>query len=1164
MSTPKRQPGVRSRPRPSAKPTRERSLRGALFRVQGQIPKYKHLTTYSVNVSTTADTQVFFDVLELDGERIDESPFSASTTSNWVARLGGLPPYIRGVTRGIMKSGHSFEDALPIAIGIMKTWAAGGPTYGHKSHATPATIAKASAALAHWEAMKGAAHSGASHRTELEVSSTRAGAQGGGAGAVAVGHQFFGNQHTGSLGKNARKKVAGQVAKSQSQIGKVNTSGLAGAAAAQAAHVVQQASVPGATAAKVTSGTTPGALTAYQAQQLAQQKVQALNAVSQSTAEYNSAKDSVGLTANQQKQNVDFTTSRIHATASAQQNEQGQQQISAVKTQADTSNAQAQDKLKEAQVKLEGAMAYAGYRDAGMGGGFVGEGGTSGAANFLPTGPSYKQDKRITKRLKEPQTRPQDRDPDKISSTHWFQGEDREHCEQCGLAMTDPKHEKIDAYGRVLDQPLTPTVTTARLFRQGDGFVDPPEDASSPWHAFEGLDLMHCDICQGAIQEPQHAKGSGQGTNVQEAAESAPGVPPVAIPDQEEIVRSPERRLYGSRTIDGPEEHLSVSDEAHELNLKNVNLVEEPLAAALKSHFDEQKRATINRLLGKRGGRMLKRAAEELETRRRLTKPLAPQVGDAGKVGEAEMGRPERPKKEKKELKSQRDGDIDDIQVDLDPSDVFDQAFWSGKTASVLEPHLQRAASMAHSSVKTQVNAPSAVADELGLDASTSEMSSRAHEAARAVTSTTAHELAAALQQGVARGETRLEIRARLEHVFEVAEAARAAQIARTQVTGAYNQSGLTYARHLPNGMVGTKVWLARQDEDTRPEHRAANGQPQHLDKPFVAGGVHLDYPGDTRAPLDEWINCVVEGTEVEWPSLLQTVFRRRYEGDVVQFTTANGRVLTVTPNHPVLTRKGWVAAQFIHEGDELGSAVRVEGGTQPHVDDLPRPVQQVYGAACEVWPQRRIGGSRMDFHGDGIGDQDVSIVGTQGDLTPEEQIGESLLQHLDDRFFVGLGMAHSALPYLSPGIEPGTSASGSSCVRTTPSGSISSGSISSTFLGAHGAHSDGISLRSTSNFQPELLETSHHSGPADSELSTHSEHGHFVSVELTKVIKVNVLRYSGHVYNLQTQDGWYVSNGIITHNCRCTQAFMPPGADLGAVPPEAAVYSTAYIPPTS
>lgn len=740
-----------------------------------------------------------------------------------------------------MKSGHSFEDALPIAIGIMKTWAAGGPTYGHKSHATPATIAKASAALAHWEAMKGAAHSGASHRGELEVSSTRAGAASGGAGAVAVGHTFFGNQHTGSLGKQARKKTAGQVAKSQSQIGKVNTSGLAGAAATQAAGVVAAASVPG-SAAKVTSGTTPGALSAYQAQQLAQNKIQALNAVSQSTAEYNTAKDNVGLTANQQKQNVDFTSSRVHMTENAQQNEQGQQQIAAVKTQADTSNAQASDKLKEAQVKLEGAMAYAGYRDAGMGGGFVGEGGTSGAANFLPTGPSYKQDKRIKKRLKEPQTRPQDRDPDKItvgSGTHWFQGEDREHCEQCGLAMTDPKHEKVDAYGRVLDdsQQVTPTIAKARLFRQGDGFIDPPEDAGSPWHAFEGLDLMHCDICDGAIQEPQHAKGSGQGTNVQEAAETAPGVPPVAIPDQADITRA-------------------AADEAHEINLKNVHLVEEPLEAALKTHFEEQKRATINRLMGKRGGRLLKRSAEELEMRRRLTKPLAPQVGDAGKDGNAEMGRPERPKKEKKELKSQREEDLDDIQLDLDPSDVFDQAFWSGKTASVLEPHLQRAASMAHSSVKTQVNAPSAVFDDLGLDASTSEMSSRAHEAARAVTSTTAHELAAALQQGVARGETRLEIRARLEHVFEVAEAARAAQIARTQVTGGYNQAGLTYARHLPNGMVGSKVWLARQDEDTRPEHRAANGQPQHLDKPFVAGGVHLDYPGDTRAPMDEWINC--------------------------------------------------------------------------------------------------------------------------------------------------------------------------------------------------------------------------------------------------------------------------------------------------------------------
>lgn len=37
------------------------------------------------------------------GRPIDESPLSASKTDNWVARNGGLPPYVRGIARGIAK-----------------------------------------------------------------------------------------------------------------------------------------------------------------------------------------------------------------------------------------------------------------------------------------------------------------------------------------------------------------------------------------------------------------------------------------------------------------------------------------------------------------------------------------------------------------------------------------------------------------------------------------------------------------------------------------------------------------------------------------------------------------------------------------------------------------------------------------------------------------------------------------------------------------------------------------------------------------------------------------------------------------------------------------------------------------------------------------------------
>jgi hypothetical protein len=39
------------------------------------------------------------------------------------------------------------------------------------------------------------------------------------------------------------------------------------------------------------------------------------------------------------------------------------------------------------------------------------------------------------------------------------------------------------------------------------------------------------------------------------------------------------------------------------------------------------------------------------------------------------------------------------------------------------------------------------------------------------------------------------------------------------------------------------------------------------------------------------------------------------------------------------------------------------------------------------------------------------------------------------------------------------------------------------------------------------------------------------------RVIEKRRVSFSGYVYNLQTASGWYVAEGIITHNCECALA---------------------------
>lgn len=79
--------------------------------------------------------------------------------------------------------------------------------------------------------------------------------------------------------------------------------------------------------------------------------------------------------------------------------------------------------------------------------------------------------------------------------------------------------------------------------------------------------------------------------------------------------------------------------------------------------------------------------------------------------------------------------------------------------------------------------------------------------------------------------------------------------LARSSATRVAAESAQTVGNEL--GMK-YKVWVSRGDEKVRASHRKLHGRPVEIDKPFKRwpDGQRLDYPGDTRAPIGEWINC--------------------------------------------------------------------------------------------------------------------------------------------------------------------------------------------------------------------------------------------------------------------------------------------------------------------
>jgi SPP1 gp7 family putative phage head morphogenesis protein len=94
-----------------------------------------------------------------DTLRYDTSPIGPGP--NWVTHVApveGLGSFVRAVVHALIRDGHPEQEAIQIAEGVMRRWAAGVGVNKHQKHVTPKTQAKAAAALAHWEKIKALAH----------------------------------------------------------------------------------------------------------------------------------------------------------------------------------------------------------------------------------------------------------------------------------------------------------------------------------------------------------------------------------------------------------------------------------------------------------------------------------------------------------------------------------------------------------------------------------------------------------------------------------------------------------------------------------------------------------------------------------------------------------------------------------------------------------------------------------------------------------------------------------------------------------------------------------------------------------------------------------------------------------------------------------------------
>jgi hypothetical protein len=340
-------------------------------------------------------------------------------------------------------------------------------------------------------------------------------------------------------------------------------------------------------------------------------------------------------------------------------------------------------------------------------------------------------------------------------------------------------------------------------------------------------------------------------------------------------------------------------------------------------------------------------------------------------------------------------------------------------------------------------------------------------------------------------------------------------------------------------GIEMQQTWVATLDGRTRHEHRMLDGQTVPIGEPFEVDGYKIRYPGDPTAEGFLIWNCFPGKTNVATDAEIIRSYKSYYEGELVKIKTSGGTEFSCTPNHPILTPRGWVSAASLNSGDDVlvtfgGNSVNPR--RNPNIKHILPRMDTFHNLWKFLFGFERVGLLSVNFHGD-IPASDVEIVSKKRFLrfnfnTSRHKSVYKFLLKLSNALVSGKGHFVSCLR----GINIAFLGFVSGGRKTLP---LFRGSIRHAVV--HG-------FRFVSDVNPGVSEYPIDNLPGETEIRSELLNGLPGNVFLNQIVSVEISPFSGHVYNLQTENGYYfVGNSItqdgglyngeqvIVKNCRCT-----------------------------
>ena len=357
-------------------------------------------------------------------------------------------------------------------------------------------------------------------------------------------------------------------------------------------------------------------------------------------------------------------------------------------------------------------------------------------------------------------------------------------------------------------------------------------------------------------------------------------------------------------------------------------------------------------------------------------------------------------------------------------------------------------------------------------------------------------------------------------------------------------------------------------EHSSRPTHEEMDGK-----KFNITEGIY-DRAVGYNVKCGELPYCFPSNAQINFCSGINKLFRHFYSGELTVITTNDG-VLETTPNHPILTTRGWIPANELKVGDNLikTSSETIFSSSCDSNNGIATIGQLFDSCLLSAGSSLKLNGSNGQFHGDGSINHEVDIIDINSLLadnfiadsaqrivelifarTKETRFGFFYQCFFDKDFLsivrtlssemcrsnhlLSLLRSHLAEPYIV--------CLGASAAFYAVFGEFSSDNSSrySILLGnsktRHSTNVIGNSLLSKT-IKTDVMGTQTNFMKFDSEISstkvkTFSDtlKGSSFLDQSVSILKLSKREFSGHVYNLETLTGWYICNYITVHNCRC------------------------------